>query len=52
MARHFVMQNGRNVQGVLFYGVPQVGQIFSSLGRMYEIVEVRPSIDMLIVQEI
>lgn len=52
MARHFVMQDGRNVQGVLFYGVPQVGQIFSSLGRMYEIVEVRPSIDMLIVQEI
>lgn len=52
MARHFVMQDGKNVQGVLFYGVPQIGQIFSSLGRMYEIVEVRSSIDILIVQEI
>ena len=52
MARHFIMQDGKNIQSVLFYGVPQIGQIFSSLGRMYEIVEVRPSIDMLIVQEI
>jgi len=52
MARHFVYRDGSSVQSVLFYGVPQVGQIFSSLGRMYEIVEVRPSIDMLIVQEV
>ena len=52
MIRSFFFRNGSSIDERMFYAVPQVGQIFSFKGNSYIIVEVRPSIDMLIVEEI
>ena len=52
MIRSFFFRNGSSIDERVFYSVPQVGQTFSFRGNNYMIVEVRPSIDMLIVEEI
>jgi hypothetical protein len=52
MIRSFFFRNGSDIDERVFYTIPRVGQTFSSKGVNYVIVEVRSSIDMLIVQEI
>ena len=51
--RYYVMQVNGKFRGGKYFAIPPVkGGIFSSFGQWYEIMEVRPSIDMLIVQEV